>query len=58
MKHFDWQGLAIRALLVAAGGIAAVLLVLKGQGPAVPALAIGATLGAVVMGRFGAMEEK
>jgi hypothetical protein len=57
MKPFDWQGLAIRALLVLAGGVAAALLVLKGQGPAVPALAVGATLGAVVMGRLGVTKE-
>jgi hypothetical protein len=54
MKNFDWQGFAIRAVMVAAGCVAAALLVLKGQAHAVPALAIGATLGTVAMGRFGA----
>jgi hypothetical protein len=58
MKHIDPKDLAIRALLLLAGGIAAVLLVLKGQGPAVPALAVGATLGAVFMGRLGTTEEE
>jgi len=43
--------------LVAAGSVAAVLLVLKGQAQAVPALAIGATLGTMAMGGYGATEE-
>ena len=54
MKNLQWQDVAIRAVMVAAGCVAAVLLVLKGQAPAVPALAIGATLGTFAMGRFGA----
>lgn len=53
----DLQDFALRGLVVLAGTIAAVLLVLKGQTQAVPALAFGATLGAVAMGRFGATEE-
>jgi hypothetical protein len=50
------QDIALRSLIIVAGAISAVLLVLKGQAPAVPALAIGATLGAFAM-RFGATEE-
>lgn len=57
MKRFDLQDLALRGLLVVAGAIAAVLLVLKGQAQAVPALAVGAALGAVAMGRASASEE-
>jgi hypothetical protein len=49
--------LALRALLVVAGALAAVLLVLKGHGQALPALALGATLGAFAMSRFGPSEE-
>jgi hypothetical protein len=56
MKNFDWQDVAIRTVLVAAGCVAAALLVLRGQAHAVPALAIGATLGTVAMGGFGATE--
>jgi hypothetical protein len=52
----NFQDLALRALIVVAGAISAVLLVLKGQGQALPALAIGAMLGAFVM-RSGATEE-
>lgn len=53
MKRFDLQDLALRALIVVAGGLAAALLALKGQGTALPALALGATLGACAMARFG-----
>jgi hypothetical protein len=53
MTFYD---IALRSLIVVAGAISAVLLVLKGQAPAVPALAIGATLGAFAM-RRGAAEE-
>jgi hypothetical protein len=51
------QDFALRALLVVAGSLAAVLLVLKGHAQALPALAVGATLGAFAMGRFGHSEE-
>ncbi len=57
MKNFDLQDFALRSLIVLAGGIAAVLFVLKGQGAALPALAIGGTLGACVMARFGPSAE-
>ena len=53
MNNFDLQDLALRALIVAAGAVAAALFVLKGQGQALPALAIGGTLGAFFMRRFG-----
>jgi hypothetical protein len=56
MKNLPIQDLALRGLIMVAGAIAAVLFVLKGQAPAVPALAVGATLGAVAMGRVGANE--
>ena len=47
MKHpRDRQDLALRALIVIAGALSAVLLAMKGQAMALPALAIGATLGA------------
>ena len=51
------QDFALRALIVFAGGIAAVVLALKGQGQALPALAVGGTLGAFMMARFGPSEE-
>ena len=57
MKKPDSKDFALRALIVVAGAVAAALLVLKGQAQAVPALAAGATLGAVMMGQFGPSEE-
>jgi len=48
---------ALRTLIVLAGGLAALLLSLKGQGQALPALAVGGTLGAFMMARFGPSEE-
>jgi hypothetical protein len=49
MNKFDLQDLALRALIIVAGSVAAVLLTLKGQGQALPALAAGGTLGAFLM---------
>jgi len=57
MKKPDPKDFALRALIVVAGAVAAALLVLKGQAQAVPALAAGATLGAVMMGQFGPNEQ-
>ena len=54
---FDLQDLALRALILVAGAIAAVLLSMKGQAHAVPALAIGATLGTLFMGRADTSQE-
>ncbi|HVT03968.1 MAG TPA: hypothetical protein VHL58_11425 [Thermoanaerobaculia bacterium] len=45
MGKFDWRDYVIRALLLASGGLSAVLLTLNGSPQAVPALAIGAVLG-------------
>ena len=57
MKEFSLQDLALRTLIVLAGGIAAALFILKGQGEALPALALGATIGTFAMARFGPDEE-
>ena len=46
MKRPRLQDLALRALIVIAGALSALLMAMKGQGQALPALAIGATLGA------------
>ncbi len=56
MLKFDLRDYALRALILVAGGVAALLLALKGQGQALPALAVGGTLGAFAM-RSGASEE-
>jgi len=55
--RFDLRDVALRALILIAGGLAAVLLALKGQGQAIPALAVGGTVGACVMARFGPGEQ-
>ena len=57
MKRFNLQDFALRTLIVLAGGVAAALLVLKGQGEALPALAVGATIGTFAMASFGPNEE-
>lgn len=51
------QDIALRTLIVLAGVVAAALFILKGQADALPALAVGATLGTVAMARFGPSEE-
>jgi len=53
----DLQDLTLKALILVAGTLAAVLLAMKGQAQAVPALAIGSTLGAFLAGRSGTSEE-
>lgn len=55
--RIDLQDLALRGLFLIAGGLAAVLLALKGHGEAIPALAVGGTLGAFFMARLSATEE-
>lgn len=53
----DVHDLTLKALILVAGTLAAVLLALKGQAQAVPALAIGSTLGVFLAGGFGTSEE-
>ena len=57
MKNLDIQDFALRALVVLAGGVAAALFILKGQASALPALAVGATLGVCAMMRYGPSAE-
>jgi hypothetical protein len=56
LKKLDPRDLALRALIVVAGVLAAVVLALKGQGAALPALAAGGILGACVT-RFATSSE-
>ena len=46
MTH-DLRDFALRALILVAGGLSALLLALKGHGEALPAVAIGGALGAL-----------
>lgn len=48
-RQIDLQGFALRSLIVLAGALSAVLLAMTGHAQALPALAIGATLGAMMM---------
>ena len=48
-RPLDLQDLALRGLIMIAGLLSAALLVMKGQAQALPALAVGATLGAFFM---------
>ena len=50
--HFDVRDFALRALILLAGGLAAVLLVREGYGQALPAVAAGGAIGALFAGRF------
>jgi hypothetical protein len=56
MKH-DYRDLAIRTLFLAAGGVAALLLALKGYGSALPAVAFGGALGALFVAGSQTSEE-
>lgn len=40
--RYDYRDFALRALFLTAGGVAALLLALKGYGTALPAVALGA----------------
>jgi hypothetical protein len=53
IMKFDLRDFALRTLILIAGGLAALVLALKGEGQALPALAVGGTLGACMMARFG-----
>ena len=46
MNHHDSRDFALRALILVAGGLSALLLAMKGHGEALPAVAIGGALGA------------
>lgn len=52
MKH-DYRDFALRVLFLTAGGVAALLLSLKGYGAALPAVAFGGALGAVFAASVG-----
>ncbi|HEV7766608.1 MAG TPA: hypothetical protein VGQ76_16520 [Thermoanaerobaculia bacterium] len=53
----DSRDYALRALFLAAGGLAALLLALKGYGAALPAVALGGALGAFFAARIQPREK-
>jgi hypothetical protein len=54
---YDLQDYALRVLILVAGGLAALLLTLKGHGQALPAVAVGGALGAFFASRVQTSEE-
>jgi hypothetical protein len=56
-SRWDFRDVALRALILISGTVAAALFMRQGQTQALGALAAGSTIGAVCMGRFGASEE-
>ena len=58
MNELDLQDVALRVLIIVAGAIAAVLLAMKGEGQAIPALAAGGTLGAFLVRAGRAQDEE
>ncbi len=54
---YDYRDLALRVLFLTAGGVAALLLALKGYGTALPAVALGGALGAFIASRGQTSEE-
>jgi hypothetical protein len=57
VKKLDLQDWALRALILICGGLAAALLVMRGQAQALAPLALGAALGAAIVTRTGPTEE-
>jgi len=55
--RYDYRDFALRALFLTAGGVAALLLAMKGYGAALPAVALGGALGAFAATRFKPSEE-
>lgn len=56
MTH-DFRDYALRVLILVAGGLAALLLTLKGHGEALPAVALGGAIGAFFASRTQTSEE-
>jgi hypothetical protein len=56
MTH-DYRDYALRILIVVAGGVAALLLAMKGHGEAIPAVALGGAMGAFFAPRAQTSEE-
>jgi hypothetical protein len=55
--RYDYRDFALRALFLTAGGLAALLLAMKGYGAALPAVALGGALGAFFATRVKTSEE-
>jgi hypothetical protein len=47
--YLSWHDLVLRLLIVIAGCIAAAIFILRGDGAALPALAVGGVIGAIAV---------
>ena len=56
--ELDRKDLAIRTLILVAGGLSALLLAMQGHGVALPAVAVGGALGAFFAARVQTTEEE
>jgi hypothetical protein len=56
--RYDYRDFALRALFLTAGGLAALLLAMKGHGEALPAVAFGGALGAFFATRIKTTSEE
>lgn len=56
--RYDHRDFALRALFLTAGGIAALILTLKGYGAALPAVAVGGAAGAFLASLGQTREEE
>lgn len=52
-----WQDMAIRAVIIAGGAVAAVLFVMQGDAEALAPLAFGGALAAILVRGFASREE-
>ena len=55
--RFELIDVALRTLILLAGGVAALLLAREGYGPAIPAVAVGGALGAFFASRAQPSED-
>jgi len=56
--RYDRLDIALRTLILIAGGVAALLLAREGYGQALPAVAVGGALGAFFVARVQPSEER
>ncbi|HVT44829.1 MAG TPA: hypothetical protein VMT00_10590 [Thermoanaerobaculia bacterium] len=54
MKSFSWQDVALRALFIGCGVVAAAIMITRGEVEALPAIAVGGSIGACLVRGAGA----
>jgi hypothetical protein len=58
MRSLSWQETLTRLLFVVSGGVAALLLMREGAAEALPAIAVGGSIGACLMRSFDRAEDE